>query len=260
MESDAGETGIHVTREEIAAALQEIGVQCGDTVMFHSSLSSMGWVVGGANTVIEGFLAAVGTNGTVVVPTLCRMPDGERHLTFARWNIVNVAFLCRPYHRGISPPARRRAQRPWDSFRVGYRPTSTGTDGGSRRLGPARRAVGSARLCAGKPLAEVLRLERGLLLPGSELSLQHDGALGRESAGRACIAESRAGAARRAGRANHGVAETGRVAEHRSSGARSDRVNSRGEGSPALWNDWRRYRPMYPRAAHGRRVAGARRG
>ena len=88
MESDAGETGIHVTREEIAAALKEVGVQCGDTVMFHSSLSSMGWVVGGADTVIEGFLAAVGTNGTVVVPTLCRMPDGERHLTFARWNIV----------------------------------------------------------------------------------------------------------------------------------------------------------------------------
>ena len=88
MESDAGETGIHVTREEIAAALKEVGVQCGDTVMFHSSLSSMGWVVGGADTVIEGFLAAVGTSGTVVVPTLCRMPDGERHLTFARWNIV----------------------------------------------------------------------------------------------------------------------------------------------------------------------------
>ena len=88
MESDACETRNHVTREEITAALKEIGVQCGDTVMFHSSLSSMGWVVGGADTVIEGFLAAVGTSGTVAVPTLCRMPDGERHLTFARWNIA----------------------------------------------------------------------------------------------------------------------------------------------------------------------------
>ena len=58
MESDAGETAVHVTREEIAAALKEIGVQCGDTVMFHSSLSSMGWVVGGADTVIDGFLDA----------------------------------------------------------------------------------------------------------------------------------------------------------------------------------------------------------
>lgn len=77
----------YVYREEIANALREVGVQCGDTVMFHSSLSSMGWVVGGADAVIDGFLQAVGPEGTVVVPTLCRMPDGERHLTFARWNI-----------------------------------------------------------------------------------------------------------------------------------------------------------------------------
>ena len=156
MESDAGETGNHVTREEITAALKEIGVQCGDTVMFHSSLSSMGWVVGGADTVIEGFLAAVGTQRH-----RCRtdpLPHAGRRATsdLRALEHCNVAFLRGPYHRGPSPPARRRAQRPWDSFRVGYRPTSTGTDGGSRRLGPARRAVGSARLCAGKPLAEVL--------------------------------------------------------------------------------------------------------
>ena len=87
MSSDATDTAPHVYREDITNALQEIGVQDGDTVMFHSSLSSMGWVVGGANSVIDGFLNAVGPQGTVVVPTLCRMPDGERHLTFDRWNI-----------------------------------------------------------------------------------------------------------------------------------------------------------------------------
>ena len=85
--SGAGRKAINVEREEIANALHEVGVGCGDTVMFHSSLSSMGWVVGGADTVIAGFLEAVGPSGTVVVPTLCRMPDGERHLTFDRWNI-----------------------------------------------------------------------------------------------------------------------------------------------------------------------------
>ena len=77
----------HVYRDEISAALRELGVRRDDTVMFHSSLSSMGWVVGGADTVIDGFLDAVGPAGTVVVPTLCRMPPDERHLTFDRWNI-----------------------------------------------------------------------------------------------------------------------------------------------------------------------------
>ena len=88
MGSGETNTANHVYREEIAASLQEVGVRPGDTVMFHSSLSSMGWVVGGADTVIDGFLDAVGPQGTVVVPTLCRMPDGERHLTFDRWNIA----------------------------------------------------------------------------------------------------------------------------------------------------------------------------
>ena len=260
MESDAGETGNHVTREEIAAALKEVGVQCGDTVMFHSSLSSMGWVVGGADTVIEGFLAAVGTNGTVVVPTLCRMPDGERHLTFKRWDIAtspscvgHITEVLR--HR---PDAVRSDHGTHSVSAIGPQAQELTADHGTSgfRLGP----WGPRAFARESPWQKFYDLERGLLLPGRELSLQHDGAFGRESAGRACFAESRAGAARQAGSANHGLAETGRVAEHRSSGARSDRVNSRGEGSPALWNDWRSYRPLYPRAAHGRRVAGARRG
>ncbi len=87
MVTDARRTASNVERQEITNALQQVGVRPGDTVMFHSSLSSMGWVVGGADTVIDGFLDAVGPEGTVVVPTLCRMPDGERHLTFDRWNI-----------------------------------------------------------------------------------------------------------------------------------------------------------------------------
>ena len=88
MAFNVGETTHNVYREEITNALREVGVRCGDTVMFHSSLSSMGRVVGGADTVIDGFLDAVGPRGTVVVPTLCRMPPDERHLTFDRWNIA----------------------------------------------------------------------------------------------------------------------------------------------------------------------------
>jgi len=86
VEPEKGDKSILVTREDVAAALQSVGVVPGDTVMFHSSLSSMGTVVDGPDTVIDGFLQAVGPAGTVAVPTLCRRPPEERHLTFAKWD------------------------------------------------------------------------------------------------------------------------------------------------------------------------------
>ena len=59
-----------VTQSDILRALTELGIVKGDLVLFHSSLKSMGHVVGGADAVIDAFLEAVGEEGTVVVPTL----------------------------------------------------------------------------------------------------------------------------------------------------------------------------------------------
>lgn len=59
-----------VTKENIKSALTELGIQSGDLVVFHSSLKSMGHVVGGPQTVIDAFLEQVGPDGTIVVPTL----------------------------------------------------------------------------------------------------------------------------------------------------------------------------------------------
>lgn len=70
MKPEPGDKSVVVSAEAVTAGLRRVGVEPGDTVMFHSSLSSMGYVVGGANTVIEGFLRAVGPEGTVAVPTL----------------------------------------------------------------------------------------------------------------------------------------------------------------------------------------------
>ncbi len=63
-------TAVEVTVEDVAAGVRGLGVEPGDVVMFHSSLKSMGHVIGGANAVIDGFLQAVGPEGTVAVPTL----------------------------------------------------------------------------------------------------------------------------------------------------------------------------------------------
>jgi len=61
-----------VTQAAIVAALRALGIEDGDDVMFHSSLSSFGHVEGGANSVIDAFLESVGPNGTVLAPSFSR--------------------------------------------------------------------------------------------------------------------------------------------------------------------------------------------
>ncbi len=58
-----------VTRQDIVAGLKAMGLAEGDGVMVHSSLSSMGYVEGGAPTVVGAFLEALGIAGTLMVPT-----------------------------------------------------------------------------------------------------------------------------------------------------------------------------------------------
>jgi aminoglycoside 3-N-acetyltransferase len=58
-----------VDKQQIEAGLAEVGLTAGDVVLVHSSLSALGYVEGGADTVVDALLASVGPTGTVVVPT-----------------------------------------------------------------------------------------------------------------------------------------------------------------------------------------------
>ncbi|MEV0243784.1 AAC(3) family N-acetyltransferase [Streptomyces sp. NPDC050674] len=62
-------TGPLVTRETLRTQLGELGVRPGETLLVHSSLRSLGWVNGGAVTVVRGLLDVLGPQGTLVVPT-----------------------------------------------------------------------------------------------------------------------------------------------------------------------------------------------
>jgi len=62
-------TGPLVTRDTLAAQLRSVGVRPGETLLVHSSLSSLGWVNGGAVAVVQGLLDTLGPEGTLVVPT-----------------------------------------------------------------------------------------------------------------------------------------------------------------------------------------------
>ena len=56
-------------REQIAEALQALGLQTSHIVFVHSSLSSIGYVEGGADAAVDAFLDVLGSTGTLVVPT-----------------------------------------------------------------------------------------------------------------------------------------------------------------------------------------------
>ncbi|QHE53557.1 aminoglycoside N(3)-acetyltransferase [Pontibacillus sp. HMF3514] len=57
------------TRKSLYNDLKELGVKKGMTIIVHTSLSSLGWVNGGAVTVIQALMDAVTEEGTIVMPS-----------------------------------------------------------------------------------------------------------------------------------------------------------------------------------------------
>lgn len=69
-------------RTSLAADLRALGVRPGMTLIVHSSLKSLGWVVGGSVAVILALEDALGAAGTLVMPTFSvelSEPSSWRH-------------------------------------------------------------------------------------------------------------------------------------------------------------------------------------
>ena len=57
-----------VVKQDVLDALANVGVKKGQTIMVHTSLSSLGFVCGGAQIIIEALLETVGDEGTIMMP------------------------------------------------------------------------------------------------------------------------------------------------------------------------------------------------
>ena len=100
-----------ITKTDILTALSEIGLGKGQVVMVHTSLSSLGYVCGGAQTVIEALIETVGEDGTIMMPTQSWKnldPEDGVHWTVPEeyWQIIRDNWPA--YDREL------RQQIPWE--------------------------------------------------------------------------------------------------------------------------------------------------
>ncbi|MDA0746000.1 MAG: AAC(3) family N-acetyltransferase [bacterium] len=58
-----------ISKAQLTRELKALGVKAGMDVMVHSSLSAIGYVDGGADTVVDALLTTVGKRGTLVMPS-----------------------------------------------------------------------------------------------------------------------------------------------------------------------------------------------
>ncbi|MGC9004588.1 MAG: AAC(3) family N-acetyltransferase [bacterium] len=66
-----------VTKKDLKAGWEELGIKKGDVVFVHSSLSSFGYVEGGAKTVIESLMETITEDGILAMPSFPAFVGGE---------------------------------------------------------------------------------------------------------------------------------------------------------------------------------------
>ncbi|MBT3379384.1 MAG: hypothetical protein HN742_32930 [Lentisphaerae bacterium] len=115
-------------RQDLVADLRELGVGPGMDLMVHSSLSAIGCVRGGADSVVDALLEAIGPQGTLLMPSFnhkaadvynpLTTPTTNGAIADAMWRRSEAARSNHPTHAvaAIGPKAE-----PWcaDHIRIG---------------------------------------------------------------------------------------------------------------------------------------------
>ncbi|PSQ17466.1 AAC(3) family N-acetyltransferase [Halobacteriales archaeon QS_8_69_26] len=163
-----------VTVESLARDLGSLGVAAGGTVLVHGSLSSLGWVAGGAPAVVDALLRVVGEDGTAVMPTHSpgnMEPSRMEHPPVLESWYDTIRETMPPYRPELTPtqgmgaiaecfrsyPGVRRSDHPQHSF------AAWGADAGFVTEDHSL----SYSLGEGSPLARVYDLEGDVLFLGT---------------------------------------------------------------------------------------------
>ena len=95
-----------LTVGRIAADLRDLGAEAGDTLLVHSSLSSLGWVAVGPSAVVDALLEVVGPEGTLVMPTHTTQysdPTGWRNPPVPDDWVGRIRTERPPYRPAVTP-------------------------------------------------------------------------------------------------------------------------------------------------------------
>jgi aminoglycoside 3-N-acetyltransferase len=171
--SDDFENRLPITRSDLVSELRAIGVEAGQVLMLHASLSSIGYVIGGADSVVLALQEVLGADGTLVAFASWEHapPDDEG------WpNAVRDAYLRDPppFDPLVSASARYVGLLPerirtWPgAVRSDHPEASFVALGGSAEWltedQPTDHPYG-----AGSPLAKVLEAKGSILMLGAPL-------------------------------------------------------------------------------------------
>lgn len=110
----------------IAAGLSALGVRRGGLLLVHASLSSLGWVPGGAPAVIEALRQTLGPEGTLLMPALTyeyvdhRQPVFDQARTPSCVGAISECFRTMPgVQRSLAPTHSVCGSGPWASWILG---------------------------------------------------------------------------------------------------------------------------------------------
>lgn len=165
------------TRATLAGDLRRLGVQPGDTLIVHASLSRLGWVAGGAAAVVQALQDAVGPQGTLVVPTFTlNLTDpagwGRTRVPEAWWLTIRAEL---PAFDPAVTPSRGMGRvaetlRTWPGARRSDHPHSSFAAWGQHAEEVTAEHPLAFSLGEGSPLARVYDLNGRVLLLGTAVN------------------------------------------------------------------------------------------
>lgn len=92
-------TGFPITKDLLIKNFKKIGLQTGDIVIVHSSMSKIGWIVGDAIAVIKALMEVLTEEGTLVMPAMTSGNTDPQN-----WNYPPVPEDWKPIIRQEMPP------------------------------------------------------------------------------------------------------------------------------------------------------------
>lgn len=95
-----------VTENQLVEELMGIGLSKGQTVMVHSSLSELGYVIGAAQTVVEAILQVIGDEGTLIMPAFSPEvsdPIGWQNQSFSEKEIQLIKENLPVFNKETTP-------------------------------------------------------------------------------------------------------------------------------------------------------------